>query len=101
MSAGDDLRVLGMDRRGAVLDQVAQDRVERLVVVGPDRDPGVARVGPPHADLALADLERPAHQQDAVEDLGQEQRVDDVAADLDLLDDARRRSRPGRGSRVR
>ena len=94
----DDLRVLRMDRRGAVLDEVAQDRLERLVVVGLDGDPGVARVGSPHADLALADLERSPHQQDAVEDLGQEQRVDDMAADLDLLDHSRRRSRPGCGS---
>ena len=73
-----------------MLDQVAQDRLERLVAVGPDRDPGVARVGTAHADLALADLERSAHQQDAIEDLGQQQRVDDMAADLDLLDHARR-----------
>ena len=63
--------VLGVDRRGAVLDQVAEDRVDRFGAVGPDRDPGVARVGPADADLALADLERAPHLEDAVEDLGQ------------------------------
>ncbi len=63
-----------------------------FVTVGPDRDPRVARVGAVHADLALADLERPPHQQDAIEDLGKQERVDDVAADLDLLDHARRDS---------
>ena len=63
---------------------------------GPDGDPGVARVDPPGADRALADLERPAHLEDAVEDLGQEQRVDDVAADLDLLDHPLVRARRGR-----
>ena len=72
-----------------MLDQVAQDRAERLVIVGLDRDPCIARIGPVHADLALADLERSAHQEDAIQDLGQEQRVDDMAANLDLLDHAR------------
>ena len=73
-----------------MLDQVSEDRRQRLVTVGLDRDPRVARIGAMHADLALADLERPPHQQDAVEDLGKQERVDDVAADLDLLDHARR-----------
>ncbi len=63
---------------------------------GADRDPGVARVDPPGADLAFADLERPAHLQDPVEDLGQEQRVDDMSPDLHLFDHARVRLR-GRG----
>ena len=82
--------VFGMNRRGAVLDQIAQDGLEHFLIVGPDRDPRIARIGAAHADLALADLERAAHQQDAIQDLGQEQRVDDVTANLDLLDHARR-----------
>ena len=80
-----DPRVLGVDGRGAVLDQVAEDRVELAGGGRPDGDPGVARVDPPRADPALADLERPPHLEDPVEDLRQQQRIDDVAADLDLF----------------
>ena len=75
-----------------MLDQVSEDGVERFLVVGPDRDPRVARVGAMNADLALADLERAAHQQNAIEDLGKQERIDDVAADLDLFGHARRSS---------
>ena len=85
-------RVLGVDRRGAVLDEVADDRVEGLGRVGVDADPRVAGVGPLDADRALVDLERPPHLEDAVKDLRQQERIDDVAANLDLVDRAGRLS---------
>ena len=69
-----------------MLDQIAKDLTKRRGRTGPDRDLGVARVDPPGANPALADLERPAHLQDPVEDLGQEERVDDVPPDLHLFD---------------
>ena len=70
-----------------MLDQVSEDRVDRLGAIGPDPDAGVARVGSANTDLALVDLEAAAHLQNAVEDLGQQERVDDVTADLDLIND--------------
>ena len=86
---GNRARIFGVNRRGTMLDQVADDRVDRLGAVGPDADPRVARVGSANADLALVDLEAAAHLQDAIEDLGQQERVDNVAANLDLVDDPR------------
>ena len=85
-------RVFRVDRRGAVLDQVSQDRVDRFGRVRPDRDPGVARIRPADPDLAFVDLERPPHLKDPIEDLGEQERVDDVAANLDLIDHAGRSS---------
>ena len=86
MSAGTVHRVLGVNGRGAVLDQVAEDGVDRLRSVRLDPDPGVARVRPADTDLALVDLEGAAHLENSIEDLGKQQRVDDVPADLDLVD---------------
>lgn len=80
--------VLGMHRRSAMLDQVSEDRVDRFGAIGPDPDPGIARVGSADSDLALVDLEAASHLENAVEDLGQQERIDDVSADLDLVNDA-------------
>ena len=79
-------RVLGVNRRGPVLDQVAEDGVDRLGRLRLDPDPRIARVGSPNADLALVDLERAPHLENPIEDLGKQQRVDDVSPDLDLVD---------------
>ena len=54
MSAGSVGGVFGMNRRGAMLDQIAEDGLERLFGLGLDRDPGIARVGSVDADLALS-----------------------------------------------
>ena len=71
-----------------MLDQVSEDRVDRFGAIGPDPDPGIARVGSADSDLALVDLEAASHLENAVEDLGQQERIDDVSADLDLVNDA-------------
>ena len=102
MSAGDD----PWRPRGCTGEAPCSTRSPRIsssgrVALGLDRDPRVARVDPPDADLALADLERPAHLKDAIEDLGQEQRVDDVPADLDFLDRAIAAARGAQRSRSR
>ena len=65
---------------------LAQDQVQRLAVGGPDLDQGVARVVAGLADGDLLDLKRAAVAENAVQDLGQDQAVDDMAANFDFFD---------------
>ena len=66
-------------------------------VVGADLEPGPAGVGVGAADVDIDDVVVGAARQDHVEDLGQEQRVDDVTLDLDQLSRHRRLRAPGDG----
>src|SRR5207245_1649475 len=51
-------------------------------------DAGVAGVFLALADADVLDMVGAAAREDLVEDLGQEERIDDVAVDLDFLDEA-------------
>ncbi len=77
-----------MDRAGAMLDEIAENFLERLGRIGPDRDAGVAGIDSPRADHAFSDLELAPHLENPVQNLGQDERVDDMTVNLDLLDDA-------------
>ena len=72
-----------------MLDEIGEDLVECLLRLRLDGDAGVARIDPPRADLALANLERSADLQDPIQDLRQDQGIDDMAANLDLFDGRR------------
>ena len=83
--AGNQPRVLDGHAVGAVHLQLGQKGGEDLLVVGDDLDAGPARVGVGLADLHVDDAVVGAGRDDHVEHLGQDQRVDDVALDLDDL----------------
>ena len=51
-------------------------------------DPRKARINPARADPAFPDFERAAHLENAIENLGQQQRVENVAANLDFFNRA-------------
>src|SRR5205823_2106359 len=75
-----------VDRDGPVRVDLGQDALQHLGGVGPDLDADVGRVVLSLADPELLDLVGGPAGQDGVEHLGQEQRVDDVTAHLDVFD---------------
>ena len=96
MSASSQRQSCGDDRHGAVIVDGVEDVVELLGRGGADLDAGVARIGLALAELDLLDGVGAAARQDLVEHLGQEQRIDDVALQLDFLDVGQSRRRRGR-----
>ncbi len=75
-----------------MIGDLGKDLLQGGGVAGLDLDQGVAWIAPGLADADLLDAEGAARRGDAVEDFGQDQAVDDVAADLDILDVDGRRS---------
>ena len=82
-----DGAVGGLGGDGPVRVDLGEDALEDLGGVGPDLDADVRRVVLPLADAELLDLVAGPAGEDGVEDLGQQQRVDDVAVQLDLFDE--------------
>src|SRR5450432_320275 len=79
------LNALFFDHFGAMLPQ-AQNQIVKCGRRGPSYfDPRKALVGPVFADLDLGDFETAAVGDDFIEHLGQNERIDDVAAQLDRL----------------
>src|SRR5262249_43524091 len=85
---GDGDAVAGADRHGAVVVDGVEDLAQGVGRGGAHLKLGVAVVGLPLADVDVLDDVGAAVRQDLVEDLGQEERVDDVAVQLDFLDEA-------------
>src|SRR5438105_5633091 len=76
-------RVSGTDPVGAVQLQLGDQRRQHVFVAGDDLDAGPAGVDARSADLHVDDVIVGPGVDDGVEDLGQDERVDDVAFDLD------------------
>ena len=90
-----DSAVAGGDRHRAMIVDRVEDFLQALRGGGADLDAREAGVALPLTDLDLLDRVRAAARQDLVQDLGQEQRVDDVALQFDELDEI---ARGGAGS---
>jgi hypothetical protein len=82
----DQSGVASVDGNGAVIGNLRDDRLQGAVAGGANLDAGKAGVGAVVPDDDVLDLELAARGRDAVEHLGQDQAVDDVAANLDVFD---------------
>ena len=89
---GHDVAIVRGDRGGTVVVDLAEDLLQHFGGRRPHLDAGEAGIGLALADADVLEDVRPAVRQDLVQHLGQEQRIDDVALDLDLFDE------PGRCS---
>src|SRR5205823_2418644 len=83
------------DGNGAVVVDVVEQLAKGVGGGGADLDPGVTGVVLPLTDADVLDDVGAASGEDLVEYLGQDQRVDDVALELDFLDEGVRGWRAG------
>jgi hypothetical protein len=77
------LRISAFDNFGAVLPQSQNEFVERFPGFGRDFDSREALVGPLFSDLDLANLEIRAVRQNLIQHLRQNERINNVTAQLD------------------
>ncbi len=90
MSAETTVQSRGGDRGGTVVVDLAEDLLQHFGGRRAHFDPGEAGIGLALADADVLEDVGAAARQDLVEHLGQEQRVDDVALNLDLFDEPSR-----------
>ena len=81
----DEAAIADVGRHRAVVGDLGEDLLQDLFVVGADFQQGMAGVVPRLPDRDLLDLETAAAAGDGIENFGQDEAVDDMAADFDLF----------------